>query len=289
MGYKLKSKVSLKSIFSELDIEWKPSKDYFIDEISSLSDYSEGSLTFCNKDIPAPKNSILITNQNFDNVHLIYNTEPRVTFIRVLDWMFKNIGFDLYKTESEIDSTASIGQNVVIESGCFIGENVVIEPNVVIHNGTVIGNNCLIKSCTSIGSDGFGFERLKDGTIIKFPHLGRVVIGNGVEIGSCTSISRGTLSDTVIHDNVKISNQVQIAHNVEIHEGAMIAASAEVSGSVIIGRNTWIAPNSCINHKVRIGQGVLIGLGAVVIKDVEDNNTVVGNPAKELIKNFEVK
>lgn len=282
MGYELKKPVSLKDIFLDLGLEWSQDKDLTIDAVSSLNNYREGSLSFCNKPASVPSNAILITDQDLKTPNSIYNSKPRTTFVRVLDWLEKNIGFNIYNSDTYIHPTASIGKNVVIESGCTIADSVVIEPNVVIHKGTTIGSNSRIRSCSSIGSDGFGFERLNEDEILRFPHLGRVVIGKNVEVGSCTTISRGTLSDTIIHDNVKIDNLVHIAHNVEIQPGAFIIATSEISGSVEIGKNAWIAPNACVNQKVKIGDGAIVGLGSVVIRDVENDTVVAGNPAKLL-------
>lgn len=283
MGYKLKTTVSLKEVFEKLDIVWQSQKDHLIDSISPLNNYLEDSLSFCNKNIEVPHNSILISNQALENAQVIFSESPRAHFVQVLAWLNENVGFDLYNEESIIDPTAVIGANVVIESGCYIGKNVVIEPNVVIHKGTIIGDNSRIRSCASIGSDGFGFERIGN-NIVRFPHLGRVRIGQYVEVGSCTTIARGTLSDTVIHDQVKIDNLVHIAHNVILHEGAFVIACAEVSGSVEIGKNAWIAPNACINQKLKIGDNALVGLGAVVTKNVEAESIVAGNPAKKLVR-----
>lgn len=280
MGYELNKPVSLKSIFLELGLAWTQDKDFTIDTISSLSNYQEGSLSFCNKPTSVPCNAILITDQDLKTSNSIYNSKPRTTFVRVLDWLEKNIGFDVYNSDTYIHPTATVGKNVVIERGCSIGKNVIIEPNVVIHKGTIIGDNCLIRSCSSIGSDGFGFERLLNNDIIKFPHLGRVIIGNNVEIGSCTTISRGTLSDTIISNDVKLSNLVHIAHNVQIQSGTLIAACSEISGSVKIGKNVWIAPNVSINQKIKISDYAYIGTGSVVISHVDEKNVVAGNPAR---------
>lgn len=90
------------------------------------------------------------------------------------------------------------------------------------------------------------------------------------------------MSDTIIHDNVKIDNLVHIAHNVTVHSGAFIIACSEISGSVEVGKNSWIAPNACINQKLKIGAESLVGLGAVVTKDVDSRVIVAGNPAKKI-------
>src|SRR5690606_29043197 len=141
--------------------------------------------------------------KSLDTLGYLLSNNPRLDFIRVLSYLEEFIGFATYDFPSEIHPTAKIGENVVIESGCKIAEGVVIEHNVVIHSGTRIGKNSRIRSCSSIGGDGFGFERIEGGMPLRFPHLGRVVIGENVEIGALNSIAKGTLSDTEIYDYVK--------------------------------------------------------------------------------------
>jgi UDP-3-O-[3-hydroxymyristoyl] glucosamine N-acyltransferase len=172
------------------------------------------------------------------------------------------------------------GSNVVIENGCVVGAGSIIEHNVVLHAGTRIGKNSRIRSCSSIGGDGFGFERMEDGTPLRFPHLGGVLIGNNVEIGALNSIARGTLSDTVIMDYVKTDNLVHVAHNCVIDEGCLITACAELSGGVTLGKRVWIGPNVAMMQKISVGDDALIGLGAVVTKSVQSKTIVAGNPAK---------
>ena len=108
------------------------------------------------------------------------------------------------------------------------------------------------------------------------------MIGDYVEIGALNSIARGTLSDTVIESGVKTDNLVHIAHNCHIGSGCLLTACAELSGGVHLGENVWIGPNSSFKQKVIIGSGSLIGLGAVVTKNVEKNCVVAGHPAKKL-------
>jgi len=141
-----------------------------------------------------------------------------------------------------------------------------------------VGQNC------SIGNDGFQYIKGPEGDIVKFPHFGNVVIEDDVEIANNVCIDRGALSNTIIRKGVKIDNLVHIAHNVEVGENTMIIALAMVAGSVKIGKNCWISPSSSIREQLTIGDNVLIGLGAVVIKDVESNSVMVGNPAKLLRK-----
>lgn len=144
-----------------------------------------------------------------------------------------------------------------------------------IGSGTRIGPNC------SIGQPGFGYEII-DGEPTHFPHVGRVLIGDNVHIGANVTIDRGTLSDTVIEDGVKIDNLVHIAHNVVVRRNAFVIAGAMLGGSCDIGEDAWIAPHAVIKEGVRIGKRVVVGLGAVVLKDVEDDAVVAGVPARRL-------
>jgi UDP-3-O-[3-hydroxymyristoyl] glucosamine N-acyltransferase len=125
---------------------------------------------------------------------------------------------------------------------------------------------------------------MEDGTPVKFIHLGGVVIGDNVEIGSCTCIAKGTLSNTIIEDDVKIDNLVHVAHNCIIRKGAFIIASSVLCGGVDVGENTWVAPNATVTQKAHLGKNSLVGLGAVVTKNVDPDCIVAGNPAKVLRK-----
>ncbi|CAM4405256.1 UDP-3-O-[3-hydroxymyristoyl] glucosamine N-acyltransferase [Acinetobacter dispersus] len=285
MGYQLNQVIKLSDIAQYLDLEFK-GLDIEINGVAPLKLCQSNELTFSKTFDPNLNNSAFILSDmegaDLDKNGYIISDKPRLDFIRALDYLSKEIGFSSYNYSSEIHPSVQIGQNVVIERGCKIAEGVVIEHNVVIHAGTNIGKNSRIRSNSSIGSDGFGFERLADGTPLRFPHLGGVEIGENVEIGACTTVARGTLSNTQIEDYVKIDNLVHIAHNCLIKRGAFIIACAEISGGVIVGENAWVAPNSCTHQKVSIGNGALVGLGAVITKDVPANMVYAGNPAKKI-------
>ena len=115
----------------------------------------------------------------------------------------------------------------------------------------------------------------------KFPHIGGVVIEDEVEIGSNTSIDRGTLGNTIIKTKVRIDNQVHISHNVEIGEAAAVIAQSMIGGSVKIGPGAWIAPSAIVMNQMTIGGGATVGLGAVVTKNVSANQVVMGAPAQD--------
>jgi UDP-3-O-[3-hydroxymyristoyl] glucosamine N-acyltransferase len=223
----------------------------------------------------------------------IITPRPRLALAEVVQRFFapaKKVGI---ARTAVIASTAKLGKDVSVGDFSVIGENVQIGDNteirdhVVIRDNCIIGKDCLIKSNTVIGEEGFGFEFEDDGTPIRIPHVGRVVIGDHVEIGALNIVARGTMGDTVISNGVKIDDHVFIAHNVSVGENSVIIAGAEVSGSVRIGRNVWIAPQATIIQQAEIGDDAMVGIGAVVIKSVEPNVIVVGNPAKVLRKRFE--
>tara|TARA_R110000796_G_scaffold252626_1_gene388918 strand:- start:5007 stop:5876 length:870 start_codon:yes stop_codon:yes gene_type:complete len=286
MGYQLKKPVLLAQLSEALDLE-VVGPNALIREVSAYSSLTKNCLSFSKNVTNLVEKSVLITFEDqcsyeLDNLSYILSNNPRLDFIRVLNFLQDEIGFSTWSEPSYIHPSAIIGKNVVIEDGCRVGENTVIEHNVVLHSGTRIGNNSRIRSCSSIGGDGFGYERLKNGVPIRFPHLGGVLIGDNVEIGALNSISCGALSDTVIKNNVKTDNLVHIAHNCIIDESVLITACAELSGGVTVGKDAWIGPNVSIMQKVSIGEDALIGLGAVVTKNVPISSIFAGNPAKKI-------
>ncbi|UIJ44432.1 UDP-3-O-(3-hydroxymyristoyl)glucosamine N-acyltransferase [Sphingomonas cannabina] len=181
---------------------------------------------------------------------------------------------------AQLDPSASIGPFCLIGPGCVIGAECVIGPNVSLMQDVRLGSRVTIAGGTVIGADGFGYERNEIGELEKFPHVGGVVIGDDVEIGSNTSIDRGTLNPTIIGARARIDNQVHVAHNVIVGEDVAIIAEAMIGGSVKIGDRAWIAPSATIMNQVTIGADAVVGLGAVVVKPVPDGMTVMGAPAQ---------
>ncbi len=174
-----------------------------------------------------------------------------------------------------IESGVELADNVVIGAGCFIGKNASIGANtklwsnVSIYHEVIIGSDCLIQANTVIGSDGFGYANDK-GEWVKIPQLGSVKIGNRVEIGSCTTIDRGALDDTIIEDNVIIDNQMQIAHNVHIGYGTAMAGGTIVAGSTTIGKYCIIGGASVLNGHIQIADGVTVTGMGMVMRSIEE-------------------
>ena len=185
-----------------------------------------------------------------------------------------------------IEDNVSIGDNTIIYAGCFLGQytrigsNSLIYPNVSIREQVTIGSRVIIHSGTVIGSDGFGFVTIK-GKHHKVPQLGRVEIGDDVEIGANVTIDRARFDKTVIGRGTKIDNLVQIAHNVVIGEDSIIVAQAGISGSTIIGKGVTLAGQAGLVGHITIGDGAIVAGQAGVTKSVPPNTTVSGYPAKE--------
>jgi UDP-3-O-[3-hydroxymyristoyl] glucosamine N-acyltransferase len=180
----------------------------------------------------------------------------------------------------KIGFNTKIGNNVIIKPNVHIGKNCLIGSNVVIEN-SLLGDNIIVKSGTLIGQTGFGFN-IEKKKRIRFPHIGRVIIENDVQIGSFCTIDRGSLTDTVIGEFTSIDNQVQIAHNVKIGNFCMIAAQSGIAGSTIIGNNVQIGGQTGISGHLSIGNNVKIGGKSGVIADIKDNQIVMGYPAKSI-------
>jgi len=174
-----------------------------------------------------------------------------------------------------IGEGAVIGEYSVIGEGCCIGANAVIGsrarlyPHVVIYHDCIIGDNLIAHSGAVIGSDGFGIA-MDEGRWIKIPQIGRVVIGNDVEIGANTTIDRGALDDTVIEDGVKLDNQIQIAHNVRIGAHTAIAGCAGIAGSAVIGRYCLIGGGARILGHLQLADHVEIAAHTLVGKSIRE-------------------
>ncbi len=276
--------------------------------ITDLTNAREGSLVWVasnnNNALEVIKNSkatYIICGENvdltkvFENKLVIRVKNPRLFFVQILSdflELLPNVS-EIHST-AVIDSESIIGENVSIGANsvigkCEIGDDTIIGANVTIYDRCVIKKRVKINSGTVIGSDGFGYERLDDGTLIKFPHIGSVLIEDDVEIGANTCIDRATLGVTHLKRGVKIDNLVHIAHNVVVGENTAVIALAMVGGSTLIGNNSWIAPSVALRDGLMIGSNSTIGMGAVVTKNVPDGETWTGGPAKNLTEFLELQ
>ncbi|WP_179007024.1 UDP-3-O-(3-hydroxymyristoyl)glucosamine N-acyltransferase [Winogradskyella forsetii] len=213
-----------------------------------------------------------------------------------------------------IDKSAKIGDGSRVGAGAYIGKDVVLGANVTIYpnvtilddttigdhttvwSGTiirersVIGSHCIFHNNVSIGADGFGYRPSDDGRgLVKIPHIGNVVIGNGVEIGANSCVDRGKFSSTILGDGCKIDNLVQIAHNCVLGRSCIMAGSSGLAGSVTLGDGVVIGGSASIKDHTTIHSGATVGAGSGVMNDVPAGKTVLGYPAvdsREMLKQW---
>lgn len=268
-------------------------EEVFFDRVAALSQAAPGVFCYSKTAVSAVASGVVVISfLEHESIlsgvgTLILSENPRLDFAKALEWLESSVGFERNGSPPQIDSSVEIGLGCAIGPGVRIGPRTKIGNNVTIAAHAKIGADCVIKSGAVIGEDGFGFERGVDGVPVRLLHLGSVEIGDHVEIGSLTTVCRGTLRSTVIEDHAKIDDHVHIAHNVTIRRGAMVIACAEISGGVEIGEFAWFGPNASIIQQRKVGKGALVGIAANVLKDVPDNAVFVGNPAKQLSRSGE--
>lgn len=246
---------------------------------------------------------------------LLIAEQPKLAFARAAAMLERPVeGFIGVHATAVVHATAklalgtSVGPHCVIQSGvatgartrigpnCVLGTNVVLgadcvlEANVTIYPGTRLGDRVIVHAQAVLGGDGFGFVRDKSSRKYeKFPQVGRLEIGDDVEIGCGTTIDRGALDATVIGRGTKIDNLVHIAHNVSIGEEVVIAAQTGISGSTRIGNHCVIGGQVGIGDHAQIGDGVILGSksGVLTGKKLSGEGVVFwGTPAKPLPKHL---
>ena len=312
-------KHSLHDIAKHIDAELLNPADIIITGLHYADQAKENELTLINKDehikllANSKASAALITKELKDKVSEI-NDKPilvvdnaDLAMAKVLELFSQpNPEQNGIHPNAVIEPTASIGKNVSIGAGSYIGKNVtiadgtiiyanvsiydyaqigtqcIIWSNVNIRERTQIGDFCRLYSGCNIGSDGFGYRPSEDGrSVVRVPHIGNVIIGNYVDIGSGTCIDNAKFGSTIIGDSTKIDNLVQIGHNVIIGKGCMICGQAGIAGSVTIGNGVIIAGAAGIRDHITIGDGAKVGGKAGVMKDVKTGESVMGYPAYE--------
>jgi UDP-3-O-[3-hydroxymyristoyl] glucosamine N-acyltransferase len=311
---KVKKFILLKNIFDICNYSQKKFNNHKIFGVNNIKDAIINDVTFFNDlkyeyDVKYTKATACIVNKklvkylNIKTIPIISNN-PLLDFYKTVGFFYPESSLDneqvnilrnknkflkkkifigdncLIDNSAYIGNNTKIGNNVIIKSNVHIGKNCIIGSNVIIEN-SLLGDNIIIKSGTLIGQTGFGFifEKKKR---IKFPHIGRVIIENDVQIGSFCTIDRGSLTDTVIGEFTSIDNQVQIAHNVKIGNFCMVAAQSGIAGSTVIGNNVKIGGQTGISGHLSIGNNVKIGGKSGVISDINDNQIVMGYPAQSI-------
>lgn len=287
--------------------------DVMLSSIASIENAEQGDVTFLAnekylKQLEHSKASVCIAKADFSNINpnmsFIISSNPYYSYAKAITLFYGPYISDY--SDSAIHPSAKIGKNVVIgynsvigegaeigddsvvASGCFIGRGVRIGKNAKIGHAvtieySIIGDDVVIVAGSRIGSDGFGFAT-HAGTHHKIFHIGRVIIGNDVEIGANTTIDRGSLQDTVIKDGVRIDNLVQIAHNVEIGTGSVIVSQVGIAGSSRIGNYCVLGGQVGVAGHLSIADGVQIAGQGGVIQNIKDPGVILGGTPTMPIK-----
>ena len=312
-------KHSLQNIAKYLGAKLLNPADIIITGLNYADQAQENELTLINKDehiklLTNSKASAALITKDLEDKAKEINNKP-ILIVENADLAMAKV-LELFSQSNPeqngihpnavVEPSANIGNNVSIGAGAYIGKSVtigdgtiiyantsiydnaqigpqcIIWSNVSIREHTQIGAFCKLYSNCNIGSDGFGYRPSEDGkTIVRVPHIGNVVIGNHVDIGSGTCIDNAKFGSTTIGDFTKIDNLVQIGHNVIVGQGCMICGQVGIAGSVTIGNSVVIAGAAGLKDHISIGDGAQIGGKAGVMRDVKAGERVMGYPAYE--------
>ncbi len=293
-------------------------EDCLIENVSDLDAAEEGDLAFIynpkylDKLATTNASAIILKEQWMeDSVKpVLVADNPRLAFVRATALLNPEKRHDCGVSEGAVvaadvtvPASVYIGQNAVIQSGVILGSNVqigagcvisndveigdntVIHPNVSIGHNTLIGSNCIFFSGVVIGADGFGYERDGD-AYVKVPQIGNVRIGDDVEIGANSTIDRGALRDTVIHDGVKIDNLVQVGHNVVIGKHTVMSAQSGIAGSTVVGEYCLFGGGVSIRDNIEIGDNVMLTGRTVVTASLEASGSYSSGVLVDTTKNW---
>lgn len=273
-----------------LDVQLQGDPRCIISGIASLESASKGQLAFLSNRqyrkylLTTQASAVIISAEDAEicPVHALISSNPRLSLAKVAKLFEKQQAYvggihpsvvigegctipasAYIAPQVVIGDRVVLGEHVVIHPGCVIGNDCQVgqyselKPRVTLYDNVRMGNHCLIHSGVVMGSDGFGFAN-HEGSWVKMPHLGGVLVGDHVEIGSNTTIDRGFLEDTTLGNGVIIDNLVQIGHNVSIGANTAIAGCTGIAGSTHIGESCLIGGGSNIAGHLEIADKVYI-------------------------------
>ena len=219
---------------------------------------------------------------------IILSENPRKDFFELHNKLVKE-NFYFSKNENKISEKAIISEKATIgEYNIIIEEDVIIESNVTIYENVTIKKGSIIRSGTRVGGNGFEFSRFGE-EVLSIEFAGDVFIDENVEIQNNTCVDRGVFDRTYLGKNVKVDNLVHIAHDVKIGDNTLVVACTLIGGRTRIGKNSYLGPNCTVKNGLILGENSKVSMGAVVTKDVKDNEVVTGNfaiPHEQFIKNL---
>lgn len=256
---------------------------------------------------------LLVANEFPQGRTLIRAADPRAAFARVIGLLYprRPVTLGIHPTaviadRAQIAPTATVGPHTTVGEGAVIGErssigahcsigagvhlghDCLLHANVTIYDQVTVGHRAVLHSGCVLGADGFGFVRAGD-RYEKFPQIGRVEIGDDVEIGANSCVDRAALGITKIGDGSKLDNLVHIGHNCRIGRHVVIAAQTGLSGGVVVEDGAVIGGQVGIGDKARIESGAVLGSGSGILtsKIVRRGQVVWGTPARPLKQHLE--
>ena len=286
---------SLNELAKEVNGEVIGDSSLQISAIGTIQHTSPGCITFLanpkyKKYLNNTSASAIIVSPEFkDNIKAgIVVNDPYLAYAKISSLYKKYLNpYDSKKSSyfihesSDVDESVIIGPNVFIGPDCKIGQDSIIHANTSLVMNVEIGKNSIVHFNSVLGSDGFGYAPHKNG-YTKIEQLGKLIVGDNVEIGAGCTLDRGAIENTIIHNGVKLDNLVHIAHNVILGENSAIAASCAIAGSTIIGKNLQMGGLSGILGHLEITDDVLIGAHTLITKSINESGNYVGiMPAQE--------
>jgi UDP-3-O-[3-hydroxymyristoyl] glucosamine N-acyltransferase len=308
--FNIRSDVSLEELanITETEIGITSSKKKIVKNLSTLELATSDELSFIHSPLYLPHLSrtnagFCIISKDFLS-HLPENTVPLISknpyfsYSKAVSYFYQPKEIIEKNKKSRIGKDCQISHTAYIGNDVTIGERTTIMPGAVILDNCEVGSDCYIGANSvisfarignqteifngcQIGQEGFGFVN-SSGINYKIPQIGAVIIGNQVTVGANTCVDRGTIGDTIIGNNVKIDNLVQIAHNVIIDQGSIITGCVAIAGSTKIGKFVQIGGNSSIAGHLKIGDFVKIAGMSGVMRDIESGGAVGGTPAVKI-------
>ncbi len=302
--------ITVEELARHLDRRFEGDGNTNILDVSSLERAEKGDLVFCAdpkyRDLlekTKASAAIVPIEEKFDRIPTIHSEQPYVSFIKALDFFYTPYRLEPgIHPQALVSTSATIGRDVAIGAFVFIdddveigdgsilfplvsvyprvkiGKQVVCHSSVSIREDSQIGNRVILHNGVVVGSDGFGFQKAKDGSYIKIPQKGIVIIEDDVEIGANTTVDRAALGETIIKKGTKIDNLVQVAHSVEIGEDSIFAAQTGIGGSSKIGKNFIAGGQVGIPDHITIGDNVIIAAKSGITKNLPSGSFVSGSP-----------
>jgi UDP-3-O-[3-hydroxymyristoyl] glucosamine N-acyltransferase len=286
----------VKDLAQKLGLSYTGDGEKPLEDVNTLDKASQHELSFLDNakyvsQLSSTQAAAVIVHEKYQaqvpqNCMALLSATPYADYAKALALFYPQKSTGLIHPTAVIEPSAKIGTGTSVGAGCYIGEQVEVGKNCIIEaNVTLtyahVGDETILHSGCVIGSDGFGFAFDGQG-LIKVPQVGMVKIGSRVEVGACCTVDRGSLEDTIIEDDVKIDNLVQVAHNVKIGQGSQIVSQTGLAGSAKLGKGVVIGGQSGVVGHTELADGVMIAARSLVTKTLTEKGTYAGFPAIDM-------